>query len=519
MSITHAIIYCRVSSARQVKEGHGLSSQETRCREYARHKNYEVVKTFSDEGVSGSIINRPGMQAMLKYLKAQKDGPPVVVLIDDISRLARGLEAHLDLRSSIAEAGGKLESPSIEFGEDSDSILVENLLASVSQHQRQKNAEQVKNRMRARLMNGYWIGKAPYGYKYERVSKHGKLLVPHEPLASIVREALEGYACGRFDTRPEVKNFLERHSAFPTGRDGRVHYQRVDDMLHNPLYAGYVHFPNWGVVYQLAQHEALISFDAWQIIQSRLEEQAKTPARPEVEEDFPLRGFVSCASCRQLLTACWSQGRKLKYPYYHCFNPDCPEYKKSIRKEKMETQFEELLEDIQPSEDMFQLVVSMLRNTWEQGEENTDQEASAIKGELSQIEKQINQFLDRIVSVDSPSVVKAYENRLKDLEFQKAKLSMRLADFEKPQKGFNQTFRTALELLRNPRKIWSSGEIEVRKMLLKLVFTHPLEYRQKSGFRTPLTSCPFRLFLGFQGGDYDLVDPIGIEPTTSTMPL
>lgn len=34
---------------------------------------------------------------------------------------------------------GKLESPSIEFGEDSDSILVENLLASVSQHRRQKS--------------------------------------------------------------------------------------------------------------------------------------------------------------------------------------------------------------------------------------------------------------------------------------------------------------------------------------------------------------------------------------------
>ena len=185
----------------------------------------------------------------------------------------------------------------------------------------------------------------------------------------------------------------------------------------------------------------------------------------------------------------------------------------------MENKFEELLEDIRPSEDMFQLVVSMLRNTWELGEENTEQEASAIKGELGQIQKQINQFLDRIVSVDSPSVIKAYEDRLKDLEFQKAKLSARLADFDKPKKGFNQTFRTALELLRNPRKIWISGEIEVRKMLLKLVFTHPLEYRQNSGFRTALTSCPFRLFSGFEGGKEVLVEPRRLEPLTSTMPL
>ncbi len=150
-----AIIYCRVSSPAQVRKGGGLGSQETRCREFAKHKGNDVVDVFKDEGATGSIIDRPGMQAMLKFLKSCKREEHFVI-IDDISRLARGLEAHLQLRTSIDVAGGILVSPSIEFGEDSDSILVENLLASVSQHQRQKNAERTKNRMYARVMNGYW---------------------------------------------------------------------------------------------------------------------------------------------------------------------------------------------------------------------------------------------------------------------------------------------------------------------------------------------------------------------------
>lgn len=63
---------------------------------------------------------------MLRFIrKRRKDG--YVVIIDDVSRLARGLDAHLALRTAIAEAGGVLQSPSIEFGEDSDSILVENM--------------------------------------------------------------------------------------------------------------------------------------------------------------------------------------------------------------------------------------------------------------------------------------------------------------------------------------------------------------------------------------------------------
>ena len=136
---TKAVIYCRVSSAAQVAKGHGIASQETRCREFARTKNYGVVDVFTDEAVSGGIIDRPGMLSMLAYLKKHKRSGEHVVIIDDISRLARDIKAHLDLRDAISDAGGRLESPSIEFGTDSDSVLVENLLASVSQHQRQKN--------------------------------------------------------------------------------------------------------------------------------------------------------------------------------------------------------------------------------------------------------------------------------------------------------------------------------------------------------------------------------------------
>lgn len=51
-AMKQAIIYCRVSSVKQVKEGHGLVSQETRCKEFARMKQYEVVETFFDEGIS-----------------------------------------------------------------------------------------------------------------------------------------------------------------------------------------------------------------------------------------------------------------------------------------------------------------------------------------------------------------------------------------------------------------------------------------------------------------------------------
>ena len=81
-----AVIYCRVSSKKQTKEGSGLNSQEYRCRKYADEKNYEVEAVFPDDvSGGGDFVNRPGMVALLSYLGAQPE-TSYVVIFDDLKR-------------------------------------------------------------------------------------------------------------------------------------------------------------------------------------------------------------------------------------------------------------------------------------------------------------------------------------------------------------------------------------------------------------------------------------------------
>ncbi len=490
---THAVTYCRVSSPKQVREGHGLGSQETRCREYAKIKNYEVVATFQDEGVSGGMINRPGMQAMLRFLRTQKE-ESCVVIIDDISRLARGLEAHLELRSAIAQAGGKLESPSIEFGEDSDSILVENLLASVSQHQRQKNAEQVKNRMRARAMNGYWVLNSFIGYHYRAVDGHGKMIVRDEPLASIVKEALESFACGRFESKMEVKRFLESYPIVPRNRNGEFHLQNVENMLRRVAYAGYIHLPNWGVHYRKGKHEPLISFETWQKIQDRLDGCAKARKRPNLEKSFPLRGFVVCDHCGRPMTSCFSKGDGGLYPYYICQTKGCPLRGKSIPKKRMEEDFEQLLNDMRPTKQLFVLFKAILRQVWEKEGQSEQETALVLQKQLQELEKKESQMLDRLLDTDSSSLVRAYEKKVEEIDSQKIILREKMEQGIRPRGSFQEIYRTALSFLENPQKLWVSGDLIAQKTVLKLAFDEKLRYRKNEGYRTVITSCPFRFF-------------------------
>ena len=509
-----AVIYCRVSSAKQVRDGHGLDSQETRCRDFASYKSYTILNVFRDEGVSGGMIDRPGMQAMLTFLKSRKRKEQPAVIIDDISRLARGLEAHLQLRTAIGDAGGRLESPSIEFGDDPDSILVENLLASVSQHQRQKNTEQVKNRMKARVQNGYWVFSPVVGYRYEDVAGHGSMLVRDEPNASIVKEAFEGYASGRFETQSEVQRFFESCPTFPHARKGKVHIHHVKRILRRSLYAGYIDVRKWGIILQAAKHEPLVSFNVWQSVQDKLYGKPKAPIRKDTSADFPLRGFVTCASCDKPMSAGWSTGRNAKYPYYFCKTKGCPECRRSIKKEHLEGAFESLLKALRPRPALFYTAKKMLEDLWETRAENAQARATALAKQSAETETKIGQIMDRLIACDSPTLIARYESEVQKLEARKIAISEQTRAIGKPVPSFEGTFRTACAFLANPCKLWDSGLIEYRKMVLRLVFAGRLPYDRNEGFRTAILSLPFKALGEFSASGVRMVEPRGIEPLT-----
>jgi site-specific DNA recombinase len=357
-----AVIYCRVSDSKQVSRGDGLNSQETRCREFARARGLEVVEVFRDD-MSGSRTDRPGIQAMIRYLRAEPENHHV--LIDDISRFARDMRGHLDLRDLLRETGAVLASPNMEFKDDADSTFREYISALFAQYQREKNAEQTKNRMKARVQNGYWTMQAPVGYKFGSISGRGKMLLRDEPVASVVQEALEGYAFARFEKQADVQRFLQDNPLFPKDSRGVVRHQRVSVLLKQCLYAGYLEFPKWDVSLRQAQHEPLITFQTWKMIQDRLAGGFYAPRKKNVNEDFPLRGFVMCDDCGTPLTSCWSKGTHNKYAYYLCPKRGCASYGKSIRRADIEGQFDQLLQSLTPSDSLFRVARLMFKELWD----------------------------------------------------------------------------------------------------------------------------------------------------------
>ncbi len=509
-----AVIYARVSSKAQLARGDGVNSQRTRCEQYAEYRGYSVVGFFSDD-LTGQRADRPGVNAMIDFLRQHKNDPHVVI-IDELSRFARRVPVHFELRAAVDEAGGILECPSMVFGTDADSEFNEYIQASVSQYQARKNAEQTLNRMQARCYNGYYCFSAPIGFKYQKVSGHGNMLVRNEPVASIVQEALQGFASGRFQTQVEVKRFLEAQPDYPKDLpNGKIRQQRVRELLDRVVYAGYLEAPKWNISLRDAKHEGLIDLATYQKIQDRLKAKAYAPARTDLNECFALRGFITCGDCGHPLTACYSKSSSgKKHPYYLCHHKGCSSYRKSIPQAKLEGEFEDMLRGLKPAKGLFELAKAMFEKAWSVRLIQAEQDKVSLQAQQSGLEKQIEQLVDFIVESDSPTAIGAYEKRIAKLEKEKLLLAEKLSNKGAPKHAFEEMFERAMLFLSNPWKLWVSGKFEDKRTVLKLVFAERLAYHRETGLRTPQVSDPF-MFLGGDMQKCEMAHPTGFEPVAS----
>lgn len=161
---TKTIAYVRVSSEKQADLGVSLDAQQQKVTAYASLYDLDLVEVIVDAGESAKTLDRPGLQRALALLKSKKVDALLVVKLDRLTRsvsdLGRLIETYF--------APGKAALLSVSEQIDTRSAtgrMVLNILASVSQWEREIIAERTSDAMRYKQSQGEYIGgKAPYGF-------------------------------------------------------------------------------------------------------------------------------------------------------------------------------------------------------------------------------------------------------------------------------------------------------------------------------------------------------------------
>ena len=160
MTTTRAIAYIRVSTNQQADQGHSLLAQQEKVNAYASLYDLEIVETVVETG-SAKNLNREGLQGALAQIKSGKADALIVVKLDRLTRSVSDLGYLVE--TYFKKAGLLSVSEQIDTRSASGRLVL-NVLASVSQWEREAIGERTSAVRQSMKANGlYCGGSVPYG--------------------------------------------------------------------------------------------------------------------------------------------------------------------------------------------------------------------------------------------------------------------------------------------------------------------------------------------------------------------
>ena len=130
-----AAIYVRVSSEEQAQHGYSLDAQRHACRIRAQQLGATTMVEFADEGVPGTILERPGL-TKLRQAVMRRDVD--VVVIYDPDRFARSLAHQLLVTDEIERAKIRLDFVNFEWQNTPEGKLFYAMRGAFSEYEREK---------------------------------------------------------------------------------------------------------------------------------------------------------------------------------------------------------------------------------------------------------------------------------------------------------------------------------------------------------------------------------------------
>ncbi len=237
-------IYARYSSENQSEKS--IDDQVRVCRKYVDENGYvfDERHVFTDEAISGSIVNRPGLLALER---AMEDKEFDAVAVDDLSRLSRSNHQMLTLVNKFAFHQVKIISVSDGIITDDDnSKLGIHIRGLINELYLDDLKKKTMRGLEGQKLRGFSTGESIYGYKSHPVGElrlnkkgqpkyEGMVHKIYEEEADVVGRLYREFVGGM-----SINGIVQmlNEEGIPTKRNGRWNCSTVSRILKNEKYVG-----------------------------------------------------------------------------------------------------------------------------------------------------------------------------------------------------------------------------------------------------------------------------------------
>ncbi len=232
-------IYARYSS--DLQSDSSIEDQLRLCRELAKSKDWDVVNRYTDAGISGASLMRPGIQALIADAL---DGKFNVVIAEALDRISRDQEDIAGVYKRMEFAGVKI----VTLSEGEISSLHIGLKGTMNAMYLKDLADKTRRGLRGRVEHGKSGGGIAYGYDVvKRFDAEGRPLrgdrTINDTQAAIVRRIFQEYALRNKSPKAIASKLNVERIPSPSGNAWSQstingNRRRGTGILNNELYIG-----------------------------------------------------------------------------------------------------------------------------------------------------------------------------------------------------------------------------------------------------------------------------------------
>jgi DNA invertase Pin-like site-specific DNA recombinase/DNA-binding protein H-NS len=317
-----AIIYSRVSTARQADDGLPIESQVEQGYKKAASLGADVVRVFTDAGISGRTDERPSFREAVKYCKAYS---VEYFICWSTSRFARNkLDAALYKRD-LEKSGTRVVYVSVDLDNRTDSgWMMESMLEIFDEHySRQISADTLRSMVKNAQDGFFNGGRVPFGYTAVPDGKRKRLIIV-EPEAQVIRDIfglyIQGLGCKAIAMLMNEQMRLKRGMKW--------NKNVVTDTLKNEVYTGKVIFNKTNSHTNRARprdewiitqsHAAIIEEHVFMGVKEIMAGRQPGEGGGSPHSNFVFTGLLKCGKCGLTMRSENGKGRNKRYYYYNC---------------------------------------------------------------------------------------------------------------------------------------------------------------------------------------------------------
>jgi site-specific DNA recombinase len=465
-SSKQAVIYARVSSKEQEKEGYSIPAQLKLLKEYAAANGFVVAQEYTDVETAKQA-GRAAFGEMIAWLKTH---PSVrVMLVEKTDRLYRNLKDwvtvdELNLEMHFPKEGVVLsrESRSSEkFMHGIKVLMAKNYIDNLS--------EETRKGMTEKAAQGFWPSNAPLGYRNMTRDDGRKIIVPDEETAPIIRKMFKWYAWGDVSTQEVTRKSRAAGLVFRKS-GGRLPKSTVAAILRNRIYTG--RFDWDGKTYQ-GHHEAIVPAELWERVQDVMNRRNARGAK-KGRRDFAFSGLIACHACG---CAVVGEIKKERYVYYHCTgyadkcqgNPaSCR--RKYVREEALEAQFTELLGRLRFDDEVLEWVRDALHSS--HGDERREHEVAIkrLEAEAGRLNDRIHaMYVDKLDGIVDTAFYEKMSNQWRE---EQVRCHREIERHRNADKSYLEEGIALLDLAQNAQRLFAKQEPREKRRLLNFLLSN-----------------------------------------------